>query len=62
MVKYLYLVAILLLLIVAGCQESDQPVQVGSTQEAAISENVGFQGERPEYVPGELIVKATFNN
>lgn len=48
---------VLLLLIVAGCQESDQPLQVSGTQESANVEKAGYQGPRAEYVPGEVIVK-----
>ena len=48
---------VLVVLVVAGCQNTDQPTQSASVQETTTLAKVGYDGQRLEYVPGELIVK-----
>lgn len=48
------------LLVMVGCQKSDQTLQPNDTQstpEAASVEKAVYQSQRPAFVPGELIVK-----
>jgi subtilisin family serine protease len=48
---------VIAILVIAGCQNTDQPTQSGSVQETTTLAKVGYDGIRLEYVPGELIVK-----
>lgn len=56
-VLLLGLLSFLVILVIAGCQNTEAPTQNVGTQEFTTLEKVGYDGARLEFVPGELIVK-----
>ncbi len=60
MINYFCFVVIILVLVIGGCknyQQSIEPVAPQHTGQVGLVEKAGYQGERLEYVPGEVLVK-----
>lgn len=59
-VSFVRMLMIVVLFAIAGCQKADQslrPVETQEEQDPAALEKAGYQGQRLEAVPGEMLVK-----